>query len=216
MAAEKARKAEAAEANRKRQASATPVIDPPDAKRVKLEQDVPPAAPAGFDFSALPATLVTDLIVANLQAFTENALIGLVQAYRHKKATVTNAIPGLSPTPPPAGPSRATPVEHPTSTPPPTAPRVPPSEPRADRDRKPKSASPPPPAPVVVKQEPVDPLKMDIDDEEIEYEPDKLNLEVCVIMVVISIPHSATQTDVWRRGGRRGCRSSIRARHGCR
>ena len=30
----------------------------------------------------------------------------------------------------------------------------------------------------MVKEEPLDPLKMDIDDEEIEYEPDKLNLEV--------------------------------------
>ncbi|RPD64406.1 hypothetical protein L226DRAFT_506092 [Lentinus tigrinus ALCF2SS1-7] len=179
MVAEKARKAEAAEASRKRQSTATPVADAPDAKRVKLEQDVPPAAPAAFDFSALPATLVTDLIVANLQAFTENALIGLVQAYRHKKATASTAIPGLSPTPPPAGPSRATPTETAaTSTPAPVAPRLPPSEPRADRDRKGKSASPPPPAPVVVKQEPVDPLKMDIDDEEIEYEPDKLNLEM--------------------------------------
>ncbi|RDX54248.1 hypothetical protein OH76DRAFT_1398571 [Lentinus brumalis] len=175
MAAEKARKAEAAEASRKRQTAATPVVDGPDAKRVKLEQDAPTA---GFDFSALPANLVTDLIVANLQAFTENALIGLVQAYRHKKTAVPTAIPGLSPTPPPAGPSRTIPVEPPTPTPPPSAHRIPPSEPRADRDRKPKSASPPPPAPVVVKQEPLDPLKMDIDDEEIEYEPDKLNLEM--------------------------------------
>lgn len=31
---------------------------------------------------------------------------------------------------------------------------------------------------VVIKQEPLDPLNMDIDDEELEYEPDKLNVEL--------------------------------------
>lgn len=190
-AQEKARKAEAAEASRKRAAAATPATDAPDLKRPKLEHEsasaaVPAvAAPSAstFNFSSLPATLVTDLIVANLQAFTEPALLGLVQVHRHKKAGGAAAVPIASATPPPsapAGPSRAPFLA--TATPPPTGPRgsIPPSEPRADR--KLKSATPPPPAPVpppaVVKEEPVDPLKMDIDDEEIEYEPDKLNLEV--------------------------------------
>ncbi|KAI9064047.1 hypothetical protein FKP32DRAFT_1714615 [Trametes sanguinea] len=192
---EKARKAAAAaEASRKRSSTATPVTDAPDSKRPKLEHEPTPpagaAAAAAFDFSSLPATLVTDLIVANLQAFTEPALIGLVQAYRYKKAAGTSvpttapAVPGISATPPPpapTAPARASAVPQAAATPPPipTGPRAarPPSEPRADR--RPKSATPPP-APVVapVKEEPVDPLKMDIDDEEVEYEPDKLNLEM--------------------------------------
>ncbi|KAI0675546.1 Symplekin tight junction protein C terminal-domain-containing protein [Trametes maxima] len=183
-AEEKARKAAAAEASRKRAAAAPPVAEAPDSKRPKLEHaPTPPAgsAAAGFDFSSLPATLVTDLIVANLQAFTENALIGLVQAHRHKKAAgaVAATPPGVAATPPPsapAGPARASSTAAPvTATPPPTGPRasIPPSEPRADRRR--KSITPPAP---VVKEEPVDPLKMDIDDEEMEYEPDKLNLEM--------------------------------------
>ncbi|KAH9846038.1 Symplekin tight junction protein C terminal-domain-containing protein [Lenzites betulinus] len=198
-AEEKARKAAAAEASRKRATAATPVMDAPDSKRPKLEHEPAPAPgppptitttipapatgapPPSFDFSTLPATLVTDLIVANLQAFTENALIGLVQAHRHKKASgaATAAVPHAVATPPPAapaGPSRLPPAQV-VPTPPPTGPRAsrPPSEPRADR--KTKSATPPPPPPPV-KEEPVDPLKMDIDDEEIEYEPDKLNLEM--------------------------------------
>jgi symplekin len=36
-----------------------------------------------------------------------------------------------------------------------------------------------PEVPPRVKDEPVDPLQMNIDEEEIEYEPDRLNLEVC-------------------------------------
>ena len=36
---------------------------------------------------------------------------------------------------------------------------------------------PPPPAPAI-KDEPVDPLQMDIDEDELEYEPDRLNEEV--------------------------------------
>ena len=200
-AEEKARKAAAAEASRKRQTSGTPVADAPDSKRPKLEHDAASGAAPAFDFSALPATLVTDLIVANLQAFTENALIGLVQAYRHKRSSAATAgIPGLGSTPPPAGPSRVSAPS--TATPPPTAPRAPPSEPRADRDRKPKSASPPPPPPPVavpVKQEePVDPLKMDIDDEEMEYEPDKLNLEVVTVILCLSdIVAHGLYADVW-------------------
>lgn len=181
-AEEKARKAAAAEASKKRATTATPVVEAPESKRPKLEHEAaPPPGPAGFDFSALPAALVTDLIVANLQAHTENALIGLVQAYRHKKANASAPadIPGLSSTPPPP---HAAPVEQVAPIPPPVAPvapRAPPSGPRADREKKQKAESPPPPPPPAIKvEEPVDPLKMDIDDGEMEYEPDRLNLEV--------------------------------------
>ena len=179
---EKARKAAAADASKKRATAATPVAEAPESKRPKLEHEPTPTAGAGgFDFSALPATLVTDLIVANLQAFTENALIGLVQAYRHKKATASVSaaappeIPGLTSTPPP---SRGHAAEYPVPTGPAGTQRAPPSGPRADREKKAKSVTPPPPPAPVKIEEPVDPLKMDIDDEEIEYEPDRLNLEV--------------------------------------
>lgn len=59
-----------------------------------------------------------------------------------------------------------------------------PTAPRADLEQ-PKSIPSAPKASLesekksVVKAEPVDPLQMDIDEEEIEYEPEKLNEEVC-------------------------------------
>ena len=62
----------AAEASRKRTASSGP-SENPDVKRVKLD-DGAPSPLAGFDFTTLPANLVTDLIVANLQAFSEPTL----------------------------------------------------------------------------------------------------------------------------------------------
>ena len=205
---EKARKTAALEASRKRSSTNTPVVDAPDSKRVKLEHDTAAATSPGFDFSSLPANLVTDLIVANLQAFTENALIGMVHAYRHKKtapAAATPDIPGLSPTPPPTGPTRSVAESEPVmATPPPAASRAPPSEPRADRDRKPRSATPPIPASGAIKQEePVDPLKMDIDDEEMEYEPERLNMEVRFALFCRLRHELKYATDVWRR---RTCR----------
>ncbi|KAH9945718.1 Symplekin tight junction protein C terminal-domain-containing protein [Amylocystis lapponica] len=171
-AAEKQRKAAAAaDASRKRSPSGTPAQDAPDSKRPKLEHEGAATAAqqlSSFDFTSLPANLVTDLIVANLEAFTEPALIGLVQAYRHKRtmaaaassATSTGTAPDIAPaaTPvpePPEAPARHDPLSRKSMTPP-TAPK----------------------ALLAVKAEPVDPLRMDIDEEEIEYEPDKLNLEL--------------------------------------
>ncbi|KZT65655.1 hypothetical protein DAEQUDRAFT_696939 [Daedalea quercina L-15889] len=157
--AEKQRKAAAAvDASRKRSPSAGPVQDAPDAKRAKLDHE-PAVGTAGFDFTSLPAALVTDLVVANIQAFSEATLIGLVQAYRHKRtqaATTTAATVAVASS------------EAPPDTPGPV------EEQRAEPSRR-KSPTPPP---VSVKQEPVDPLKMDIDEEEMEYEPDRLNLEL--------------------------------------
>ena len=189
----------AAEASRKRTASSGP-SENPDVKRVKLD-DGAPSPLAGFDFTTLPANLVTDLIVANLQAFSEPTLISLVQGYLSRTgapplnippAPSPDAVPppGLSSTPslssiplsaPGAGPSTPTgPSASKPSAPPPTAPR-------ADRERAAAAAaaeapqSTPPastPAEPVVKDEPVDPLKMDIDDDEVEYAPEKLTDEV--------------------------------------
>ncbi|KAN0088491.1 Symplekin tight junction protein C terminal domain containing protein [Tylopilus felleus] len=145
-AEEKARKAAvaatAAEAVRKRPLPTGPVADQPtDAKRLKVEVDNAAANStaflASFDFTTLPIALVTDLIVANLQAFTEPTLLDLVQAYRQSR----EGAPGAT------SQSSEGVVDVAMST----------------------SEIPP------VKDEPVDPLKMDIDEEEMEYEPDRLN-----------------------------------------
>ena len=143
---EKARKV-VGDASRKRLLSSGE--ESTDAKRQKLEQDAAATSAAflaGFDFTSLPAALITELVVANLQAFTEPVLISLVQAYREKPAA--NQSPQAS-----------------TST-------------RSGPKSGPSSNILPVPVPAV-KPEPVDPLKMDIEEEEIEYEPDKLNMEVC-------------------------------------
>jgi symplekin len=122
-----------------------------DPKRQKLEQDGSAAALlAGFDFTSLPAALITELVVANLQAFTEPALIGLVQAYRTSR--------GMDVAPPAPSISAAG-----------------------------SSSEPQPP---FVKEEPVDPLKMDIDEEELEYEPDRLNMEVTNTLFFLRMVYS--------------------------
>jgi symplekin len=127
-----------------------------DPKRLKLEQEHDSATSASFlaafDFTSLPASLITELIVANIEAFTEPTLIALVQSYRLNRA------PDLSAPIPPVPVASATPAQN----------------------LAPESISTPlarPATPPSVKQESVDPLQMDID-EEFEYEPDRLNLEV--------------------------------------
>jgi symplekin len=146
-AEDKIRKAGIAD-NRKRPAAASN-DGLPDHKRPKLDPDPPVnnnnAANflAGFDFTSLPAPLITELIVANLQAFTEPALMALVQAHRQSRGI---------------GSALAAPSSSVASSQEPTTAAV--------------------PATPSVKSEPVDPLKMDIDEEEMEYEPDRLNLEV--------------------------------------
>lgn len=137
---------------------------PVDAKRPKLDQEVPGSAPflASFDFTTLPAALISELIVANLEAFSEPALISLVQSFRQSRGLVT-ATP-LAPSP--------TPV--PSTAAPPTAPKKLLEKQRRDAEGTPVPGTPPPP----VKDEPVDPLQMDIDQDELEFEPDKLNAEV--------------------------------------
>jgi symplekin len=136
--------AAAADAAKKRPASAS--NEASDAKRQKLEQNTTSTSAAflaGFDFTSLPVALITELVVANLQAFTEPALNALIEAYRESRG------------------SSATPFTHT----PPTAAEPTPASTKA-------TAAP------LVKQEPIDPLKMDIDEDEMEYEPDKLNMEV--------------------------------------
>jgi symplekin len=149
-AEEKNRKSTAAVTESKKRPGSTLNDEASDAKRPRLEQDplsrnTSTAFLASFDFTALPAPLVTELIVANLQAFTESQLIALVNAHRQSRG-IGNV------------PSAA----------------VPPSAPTISSTL----AVTEPSAPSQVKEEPEDPLQMDIDEDELEYEPDRLNLEV--------------------------------------
>lgn len=177
------------EASKKRPPSAPAAEDGLDTKRMKVEDAAVSAAfLAGFDFTKLPAALVTDLIVANLQTFSEEALEGLVQIYRQgKAASQLQAVPGPS-TPASAAPGTtaessivpdsafAASLMRSESAKSESAISVRESTGRSSRSRS-RSRSPPTPLPAK-EEDPVDPLQMDIDEEELEYEPDKLNLEV--------------------------------------
>lgn len=195
-AEEKQRKAAAADASRKRSSSAAPTPEGPDAKRVKLEASNAATAAtflSGFDFTTLPAALVTELIVANIQVFSDPALAELVQTYKNNRVTAQVAAATAAPTPttaavpvaaagpsasntPPTAPSRA-------ETPPPDAPQ---NATAAARTNSPPKAPAAMLAAREVKDEPVDPLQMDIDEDEIEYEPDRLNIEViCSLLTSI-------------------------------
>jgi symplekin len=159
---EKARRYALLESNRKRQQPpTTPSEEPLDPKRPKLEHenDVTGTIPflATVDFTQLPVSLITDLVVANLQAFTEPALLALIQTYRQGQAA-SAPITAI------AGPS--TEIQAPT----PIAPPV--GLPEIEREPTPEVEVAP------IKEEPVDPLKMDIDEVDLEYEPDRLNQEV--------------------------------------
>jgi symplekin len=155
--------AAAAPDNRKRSSTEEESLD---AKRQRLDQTG--AAPsagsllASFDFTSLPSALITELVVANLQAFTEPELIALVQAYRQSRGITA------------------------------TQPQVPAvSEPPSQTE------SVPTPEPLAaVKEEPPNPLQMDIDEEELEYEPDRLNLEVSLQLLCIRALFSS-QAAIW-------------------
>lgn len=161
--------------NRKRPSSA-PGEPATESKRPKLDSEGIPSTSASllssFDFTSLPAPLITDLIVANLEAFSEPTLIALVQAYRQSHGLIpsiseTTPVAAVTATSQPlsqAAPSSSTAI-------PPTGPR------RAAVAALTERFSTPPqlPASETVKDEPVDPLQMDIDQDELEYEPERLN-----------------------------------------
>ena len=156
---EKARKFALLESNRKRQQPpTTPSEEPSDPKRPKLEHenDVATSFLATVDFTQLPVSLITDLVVANLQAFTEPTLLALIQAYRQNQAA-------SAPFTAVAGPS--TEIKAPTPI------ALPVKLPDIEHEPTPELET----API---KEPVDPLKMDIDEVDLEYEPDRLNQEV--------------------------------------
>jgi symplekin len=189
-AEEKMRRAE------RKRPSATPQ-DAPEAKRPKLEESVDSAALlSNFDFTTLHASLVTDLIIANLQAFPEQTLVEMIQTYRLGRGTPAAPAPsvvGLSVgattqpqiangMPIPTGPRQrsksTTPAQTPTQQVLQSAISVP-HDVRESSEMRSMSRSPlGTPSPGVKEEEPVDPLQMDIDEEEIEFEPDRLNMEV--------------------------------------
>jgi len=181
---ERTRKAMATQAqvdSRKRPPSnAGPSED--ETKRQKVEGDPNADATAllaAFDFTSLPVALIAELIVANLQVFSEETLQVRINAYRPAPATV--AAP--APVPASATPVSAAALETAVASENAMAMKMPPTMPAADRARE-RALAQAVPSQVEeasssnkVKEEPVDPLQMDID-EDFEYEPEKLNLEV--------------------------------------
>jgi len=175
-AEERTRKAMAAQAqvdSRKRLPS-TAGPGEEDAKRQKVEADPHADATAllaSFDFTTLPVALIAELIVANLQAFSEETFWARINAYR--------PAPIAAPAPVPAAAALETVVTSENAAPV----KMLPTMPAADRARERAFAQASPsqveePSPSTrVKEEPVDPLQMDMD-EDIEYEPERLNLEV--------------------------------------
>jgi symplekin len=159
MEEESRRRSTAPSASREARKRPTTVdIDRPDVKRLKVDSTEPSAPPPfldHFDFTALPASLITDLIVVNLEAFSEPALIGLVQSFRQNQSA------GSSHT------TNATTSSH-SGT-----------EETVIQTSQAESAIPPASTETSkVKDEPIDPLQMDIDQDELDYEPERLNEEV--------------------------------------
>ena len=178
-----------AQVDPRKRAPSTAAQGEEDVKRQKVEADPNADATAllaAFDFTTLPVALISELIVANLQAFSEETFHGRINAYR-RSASVS--VPTAVATPTPvlaAAASVSTAVLETAAASENAVPaKMPPTMPAADRAREralaqaSSSQVDEPSFPSTVKEEPVDPLQMDMD-EEIEYEPDRLNLEVCV------------------------------------
>lgn len=168
---EKKRKAALAESRKRPPSTAA---EPADSKRIKLDELPQPSSTSflsAFDFTSLPAPLITNLIVANLEAFTESQLVSLVNNFRQSRG-----LPAPQPSASTTVAPNAAPVALSVSSVP-TAPRK-----AVQATKESANALPQAEPPDVVKQEPVDPMKMVIDEEELEYEPEKLNAEVCVIL----------------------------------
>ena len=165
-AEEKKRKAALMEA-RKRPTS-TP-SEPLDPKRVKIESSTPSVAPAtalaSFDFTSLPASLITNLIVANLDAFTEAQLVSLVTTFCQSRNL----------NPPPSLASIANGSAAAALPPPPPQPVAPTIEERSTT---------PPTAPPPIKAEPVDPLQMDIDEGVLDFEPESIDAKVRILLFI--------------------------------
>jgi symplekin len=186
VADERARKAAAAQAqaDARKRPLATATSGEEDSKRQRVEADPNADATAllgAFDFTTLPVALITELIVANLQAFSDEVFQARINAYRRPAPASSIAAP--APVSAAAAPISAAVLENSVTSESTASARTPPTMPAADRARERALAQGPSaqldePSPSSrVKEEPMDPLQMDMD-EDIEYEPDSLNLEV--------------------------------------
>ncbi|KAI0292278.1 Symplekin tight junction protein C terminal-domain-containing protein [Russula brevipes] len=181
-AEERTRRAMATQVDPRKRPPSTTDSSEEDAKRQKVEVDPNADATAllaAFDFTTLPVALIAELIVANLQAFSDETLQFRINAYR-RSAPAGVAAP--APVPATAPPVSANALEAVAASENAVAVKMPPTMPAADRARERALAQTSPaqvegPSSTVVKEEPVDPLQMDMD-EDIEYEPDSLNLEL--------------------------------------
>ena len=166
---------------RKRPSSNPP--EPAENKRIKLgnetTQNSSASFLAAFDFTSLPASLITNLIVANLEAFTEPQLISLVDTYRQSRRldATTSLATGVIAMPVPKPAVTSPPIQNMSTSSIPTGPR--------NNTYLVDNTLTPPPQPmallpeVIIKDEPIDPLQMDIDQDEFEFEPERLNEKVC-------------------------------------
>jgi symplekin len=181
-----------------------------DAKRQKVEADPnadTTALLAAFDFTTLPVALITELILANLQVFSEEALQARINAYRHPLSTTVAAPAPVAAAATPLSPAaleRAIAAESAAPV------KLPPTMPAADRAREralaqASSAQADEPSSSRIKEEPVDPLQMDID-EDFEYEPDQLNPEVT--LSIVTLPRSLSHDLVNRSWSQ--CRKTTR------
>lgn len=174
-AAREEKRRKAASIDGRKRAASTPAEQPSDAKRPKLEPETsntPNLAStlAAFDFTSLPPSLITDLIIANLEVFTESALETLVQQHRQKRGL--GSVPAVSAAYP-AVPVAALSSILPSNVP--TGPRKLVAQHATEGGATPPPRSTPP---IVKVEEPVDPLQMDIDQDELEFEPETLNAKV--------------------------------------
>jgi symplekin len=173
-----------AQADARKRPPSTTVQGEEEVKRQKVEGDPNADATAllaAFDFTTLPAALIAELIVANLQAFSEETFQARINAYRRSAST---SVAAPAPVPAAAAPVSTTVLETAAASENAVPVKLPPTMPAADRarERASQTSSAQPEEPTsssTVKEEPVDPLQMDMD-EDIEYEPDRLNLEVCL------------------------------------
>ncbi|KAF8677667.1 Symplekin tight junction protein C terminal [Rhizoctonia solani] len=157
----RALEAEAAnEAAKRTKLEPTPVPTPPN---IPTPVDLPTSTFANFDFSTLPLPLVIDILIANLAVLSDERLASAIAA---RRVFLSRGV-GI----PPTSDSIVVQQDGPPLVAP--TPQLPVSASQLESQSQ-VEAQPTEPEPVI-KEEPLDPLKMDIDDDDLEYEPDKLN-----------------------------------------
>ncbi len=175
-----------------------------EAKRQKVEGDPNADATAllaAFDFTTLPVALIAELIFANLQAFSEETFQTRINAYRRSTST---GVAAPAPVPAAIAPVSTAVLETAAASENAMPVKMPPTMPAADRAREralvqaPSTQVDEPSSSSRVKEEPVDPLQMDMD-EDIEYEPDRLNLEVCLPLILTRCTSHQSVHGSWSR-----------------